>query len=248
MSSAISMKVTSTEIFKDSWADIVKGTASIDRTQKKKKFNPAAADFVPRKKASEASRKQHEFNFNVNAPEFSIPDLKMNASAKEFVLPMTPSLNASTKEFIPAGHKLLNKAADMQRLLLECYTDDEDSSGDENPVPLAQKSERAKKEDYGTVLPFRPPPGLTPPESDVALNPFAAAFHPVTCFADGKNRGPALAFTSPINLGGFLSEDESDESPMSTPRELSKMSIQDSTSAGESSDSETESWSGSHSP
>lgn len=244
MSSAIVMKVTSIEISENSWADIVKGAKGF--AQKKKKFNPTVAEFVPRKKASDAPRTKQDFNFNVDAPEFSISELKMNALAKEFVPSMTPGLNPSTKEFVPPEHKLINKAADMQRLLLDCYTDDDDSSDEEMPVSLEQKSKQTNKKETGIVLPFRPPPGLAPP--DAALNPFAPAFDPSTCVADGKICSPAPAFTSPINLGGFYSEDEADESPMSTPRSLSKTSIQDSTSAGESSDSETESWSGPHSP
>merc|ERR1719265_2103339 len=140
------------------------------------------------------------------------------------------------KQLMPTEHKLLNKAAEMQQLLLECYTDDEDSSDDEpRCVAVTQKQNLVTKKGITTVRPFRPPPGLASP--DAALNPFAEAFVP-----------PKIA----INFAGFFSEDEkSDDEFASYPCRFSKIdqaSLHDSTSAGESSDSDTESWSGSHSP
>jgi len=246
-----------------SWSDIVKGKENIRPTvQKKKKFNPAVAEFVPRKKAISVPLPptEEKFEFNAEAPEFSVPELKMNALAQEFVPPVSQGLNPLTKEFIPPQHKLLNKAAEMQKLLLECYTDDDDSSDDEPEAPVVQKRTQATAKPGTAVLPFRPPPGLPPP--DAALNPLAKAFDPSQCFANGKTHSPAPALqnawiatgirvSNAINISGFYSEDEDDESIVSTPRELSKLdqiSIHDSTSAGESSDSETESWSGLHSP
>jgi len=238
------MKMTSTMVSdvvcKNSWADIVKGKeVSALPTKLKKKFNAAASEFVPRKKAGNMpSAEQKLFNFNTAAPEF--------------VPPVTEGFNPSAKEFFPTQHKLLSKAAEMQKLLLECYTDDDDTSDDEPrclPASKVQKRKQATKRSTGTVVPFRAPPGLAPP--DASLNPFAEAFDPSTCFADGKIAIPAPAIANAINIAGFYSDDEDDESPMSTPRGFSKMdqiSAHDSTSAGESSDSETESWSGPHSP
>jgi len=265
MSPAISMKMSSTMVCQTSWADVVKGKEGIASppAQKKKKFNAAASEFVPKKKAVNASCTQQKFSFNAEAPEFSVPELKMNALAPEFVPPVTQG----AKELIPVQHTLLSKAAEMQKVLLECYTDD-DSSDDEVPAPVVQKRKPASKRGCGPVLPFRAPPGLAPPavtlnplavEFDppvVTLNPLAVEFDPSTAFStDGKIGSAAAAFTNAINLEGFYSEDEDhvsdNESIVSTPREFSKMdqiSLHDSTSAGESSDSETESWSGPHSP
>jgi len=284
MSLAISKKMTSPMVSAQSWAEVVKGKENIacgTVQKKKKKFNAAAAEFVPRKKNDSAHRAEDKlnlnaeapdfsvpelkmntlakdkFNLNAEAPEFSVPEVKMNALAKEFVPPATQGLNAEShafsvpelkmnalaKEFIPPQHKLLRKAADMQKLLLECYTDD-DSSDDEPAIHVAQRRQQVKSS--GPVLPFRPPPGLAPPGK--ALNPFAEAFDG---FPGAKITSAAPACMSAINLSGFYSEDDDDESLVSTPREPSKMdqiSVQDSTSAGESSDSETESWSGPHSP
>jgi len=44
-----------------------------------------------------------------------------------------------------------------------------------------QKRKPAMQRENPAVLPFRPPPGLAPPEA--ALNPFAEVFDPSTCFA-----------------------------------------------------------------
>jgi hypothetical protein len=240
MSMKMSSTIASDVVCKNSWADIVKGKeVSAFPTKQKKKFNATASEFVPRKKAANTpSAEQKQFNFSTEAPEF--------------VPPVTEGLSPSTKEFFPTQHRLLNKAAEMQKLLLECYTDDDDTSDDEPrclPASKVQKRKQATMRSTGIVVPFRPPPGLAPP--DASLNPFAEAFDPSTCFADGKIANPAPALTNAINIAGFYSEDEDDESPVSTPRGFSKMdqtSAHDSTSAGESSDSETESWSGPHSP
>merc|ERR1719498_1751455 len=137
----------------------------------------------------------------------------MSASAPEFVPPVSFSLNTFASEFIPPEHKLMNKAAEMQKLLLECYTDDESSDSDEDkPLSATQKRKQGTKNNSVAVRPFRPPPGLAPP--DAGLNPFAAAFDPSNCNAN-EQKSQAHAFTSVINFSGFLSEDE-DESCAST--------------------------------
>jgi len=243
-----------------SWAEVVKGkenstcpTTEVGMKKTKKKFNAASAEFVPRTKATSGTKAtsdtEEKFSFNAEAPEFSLPlgELKMNASAREFVPPAAQGLNPFTKEFVPPEHKLLTKAAQMQKLLLECYTDDDASSDDEpdEPArPVVQKPQPARKIGRFTVVPFRAPPGLAPPGA--ALNPLAEAFDPSRCCANGKIGSPAPAFTSAINLTAFDSEDEDadDESISSTPRDLLKLeltSVHGSTSAGESSDSEPES-------
>jgi hypothetical protein len=233
------MKKTSTTISKTSWADVVKGKeGGVCPTEQKKKFNAKAAEFVPRKKAACAPG---TFKFNAGAPEFSAPQLELNPLAQEFVPPVSQGFNPASNEFIPPEHKLMNKATEMQRLLLECYTDDEFSTDDEvssdDEPPTMQKRKPMTKKENTAVLPFRPPPGLAPPAA--ALNPHVPAFDPSTCVVPS-------AGTNAINFAGFFSDDEED-----TPRVFSKMdniSVHDSTSAGESSDSDTESWSGPHSP
>jgi len=254
----MTMKMTSTMVCENppaQWANVAKALAGVfdkedcalHTKQKKKKFNAKVPEFVPKKKAANAPTIKHQFSFNPEAPEFSAPELKMNPLAEEFAPPVTQGLKPAMKEFVPTGHKLMSKAAEMQRLLLECYTDDETT--DDEPqcppsAPVMQKLKQATKRGTTMVVPFRPPPGLAPPEA--SLNPFAEAFDPSTCFADGKVCSPAPALTSAINFAGFFSEDE-DEVLVSKPVELSKVdqaSIHDSTSAGESSDSDTESWSG----
>jgi len=309
------------------------------------------ADIVTGKVRS-ASPAAQEFKFNSEAPEFAINELKMNASAQEFVPPPAQSFSPSAKEFFPPEHKLLHRATEMQRLLLECYTDDDDSSDDEvrcqPPAAMPQKRKQVRKRLTPAVAHFRPPPGLSPPEdvslnslAHAALNPSAKEFAPVAVHvpewrdvackyasainfggicsdssddesaeesapaavhvhqwrdvackayealnasaeepapaavhvhewrdvacktfaalnASEKESAPAAVhvpewrdvackYASAINFAGFSSDSEDDESPASTPRNSSKMDLQDSTSAGESSDSETESWSGLHS-
>jgi len=241
------MKMTSTAVCKNSWADVVKGMEG--PTKQKKKFSAKAAEFVPRKKVASTAVAEPQCNLNPEAPEFYVPELTMNPLAVEFVPPATQGLNPTTKEFFPTEHKLLNKAAEMQKLLLECYTDDEDSSDDEPQRPVVTQK-RNQVMDSAIVRPFRPPPGLAPPKLNAELNAFAKAFDPAACLAPGKIGKPAPTLTSAINFAGFCSEDE-DEEVVSKPWEFSKMeeaSLHDSTSAGESSDSETESWSGPHSP
>jgi hypothetical protein len=226
-------------VCKTSWAAVVKGPTQ------KKKFNAASLEFVPRKKA------EQKFKFNAEASEFVLPEPLMNASAPEFVPPVR-SLNANvtTTQPVPPQHKLLHKASEMQKILLECFTDNESSDSDEDePHSTMQMRKPPTRNSNIAVRPFRPPPGLAPP--DVGLNPLAAAFEPPTCLANGPKMHSAPACTSVVNFAGFYSEDEDDESPVSTPRDYSKMdknSVHDSTSAGESSDSETESWSGPYSP
>merc|ERR1719387_553634 len=138
------MKTASATVSKTLWADVVKGP-----TQKKNKFNAASPEFVPRKKA------EQKFNFNAEAPEFLVPEPTMNASAPEFVPPVSSNLNASTSEFIPPQHKLLNKAAEMQKMLLECYTDDESSDSDEEKLrSTMQKRKQLAKNSNIAILPF----------------------------------------------------------------------------------------------
>jgi len=294
-------------VHQSSWADIVKG--------KTLSAFPAA----------------QEFKFNTEAPEFAINELKMNALAQEFVPPPTESLEPSAKTVIPSEHKLLHKASEMQRLLLECYTDDDESSDDEvqcqPSAAVLQKGNKVRKSVTPVIAPFRPPPGLSPPEV-ASLNPFADVFDPSGDFPGGKltDSPPVVAFAalahaalnpsakefapaavqkrkwgdvefkygsainfegfssdssddesiactprkscakqfapevvhmyqwrdvacklSAINFVGLSSDSEDDESPVSTPRNSKADLLQDSTSAGESSDSEAESWSGLHS-
>merc|ERR1719345_522779 len=238
--------MNSANVCKGTWSDIVKGkvhdaspTAQMLKLEEEApQFKASAKAFVPRRK-----------RLAINEP-------KMNASAQEFVPSPTQSLSPSAKEFTPPEHKLLNKAAEMQRLLLECYTDDDSSDGEAQP-PVVQKRKLVRKKAPPTIAPFRAPPGLSPPK-DASLNPYAEVFDPPAAFvlnSSAKEFAPAAPHVHQsdvechtINFAGFCSDSSDDESPVSTPRNFAKSSLlQDdlafSTSAGESSESEAESWS-----
>lgn len=242
------MKMTSTKISTPkSWADIVKGKADV--------AIPAA----------------QEPKLSSDAPEFVMPEFTFNASAQEFKI---DSLNPSAKDFDPSEADLLRRAAEMQRVLLGCYSDEDDSSDDEAwhqpPPTTAQKCKKAVVRRVPAAAAVRPPPGLEG-LADTQLNPFVKAFVPLAvsvishtnvinldCYssddespqsfslrtaASAKRTAARAAKMQSLLLECFSDDDDStdDESPRSV---ASKGSLrQDSTSAGESSDSETESLS-----
>jgi len=115
------------------------------------------------------------------APE---PDrFKFNAGAPEFALTLRtpPGLDPAPKGFDPSRENLLQNAAKMQSLLLECYSD---SSDDETPCKPPRIAAASK--------------GVAGAADAKLLNPFAFEFVP------SAESNPAKA----INLSCYSSDDE----------------------------------------
>lgn len=205
------MKMMSTKVCAPSWADVVKGKADV------------AAPAVK------------EFQFSTDAADFAMPEFKFDSSAVEFA-PPNPSLNASAKEFDPS---LLQRAAKVQSLLLSCYSDDDDDSTEDEAPRTMQKctqgvvrrlslSVRSKKTVVPAVAAVRPPPGLEGLADTPWLNPFAKVFDPVAARA---------AEVQNLLLACYSDDDDSSDDEFLP----SKVAPLQDTSAGETSDSDTES-------
>lgn len=161
------------------------------------KHQPTWAEIVKGKAAAMASV-EPKFQFDPEVPEFKLNvGQTLNPSAKEFD-PAGQCFNPSAKEFDPSESKVMQRAAEMTSLLLECYSDS-DSEDDEVPCPQ----------------PRRVAAPVVTSKTSALLNPFAKVFSPpaVPICEKAKN---GFCMNS-INLS-YSSSDSEDESPQTSPR------------------------------
>jgi len=144
------------------------------------KHQPTWAEIVKGKTAIAAPVEQ-KFQFDPEVAEF-----KPNVNQ---------CLNPSAKEFDPSQSQLMQRAAEMTSLLLECYSDSED----DEPEPRVVAT----------------PVAASNPLACPHLNPFAKVFSPPAVHICEK---PAKGFRmNTINLS-YCSSDSEDESPHPSPR------------------------------
>lgn len=219
------------------------------KPQINKHLNPSAKDFDPQLIAKAAQMtnllleyysdsdddddddKPHRGLQAVTAPVAASKALtcaQLNPLAKTFSPPVNKSLNPSAKDFDP---KLMQKAEQMANVLRECYSDsDDDDHDDATPVTSAKALAHARLNPLATVFSppakdvmssqvaaFRPPPGLTLPDV-VQMN--------VDCYSSDDESLPRVSNAARRRVAKLAGESDEDS---------------DSTSAGKTSDSDTES-------
>lgn len=157
---------------------------------------------------------------------------QLNPLAKTFSPPVTRSLDASAKEFDP---QLMQRAAQMTKVLLQCDSDSDEEDDDDHSEPhgrraLATPATSAKVSACAQLNPSAKV--FSPPAGDVKLLP-AVAFRPPP--------GLTLPDVVQMNMDCYSSDDESPcaPGPARARKRVSKLDAgsdgdSDSTSAGNS--------------